>query len=287
MPWVHDIEIVDEVQRQLVIADRATVTGGRVWPAAHTLCSYLELCATALGLHRDGIRILELGAGCGLLGLTLARNLPGAEVWLTEMEYGGALEHLQYNVARNNLAQHPLSARVASLDWTEWRWPSKTALPKWSGDREKLASSSWDLIIGSDLVYNEAGVKMLPQVIRCLCSEDTIVLYCHTKNRFPPCPPSIQLTQGVQRSHLLRFSGISAMRDCARLISPCGLSRRRGPCSYARARARAPITRTVSMKLQVPGLADHGSNAQGLIWGPALHFVIQHAHADVCVCLVT
>jgi hypothetical protein len=54
-----------------------------------------------------------------------------------------------------------------------------------------------------------------------------------------------------------------------------------------RARARAHITRTVSMKLQVPGLADHGSIAQGLIWGPALHFVIQHAHADVCVCLVT
>ena len=215
MPWVHDIEIIDEVQRQLVIADRATVTGGRVWPAAHTLCSYLEMCATALGLHRDGIRILELGAGCGLLGLTLARNLPGAEVWLTEMEYGGALEHLQYNVARNNLAQHPLSARVASLDWTEWRWPSKTALPKCSGDREKLASSSWDLIIGSDLVYNEAGVKMLPQVIRCLCSEDTIVLYCHTKNRSHPAENPLQYNSHKASNELVTCCISAAYRRCA------------------------------------------------------------------------
>ena len=149
------------------------------------MCSYLEACAGDVGLHRDGIRILELGAGCGLLGLTLARNLPGAEVWLTEMEYGGALEHLQYNVALN-LANHRLRAHVALLDWNEWPWPSETVPPECSSDREKLASLRWDLIIGSDLVYNDAGVTMLPQVLRCLCSKDTTVLYCHTKNRSAP-----------------------------------------------------------------------------------------------------
>lgn len=38
-----------------------------------------------LGLDKPGVRILELGAGLGYLGLNVARNLPrAAEVCLTE-----------------------------------------------------------------------------------------------------------------------------------------------------------------------------------------------------------
>ncbi len=56
----------------------------------------VDLCGNAL-------QILELGAGCGYLGMTIARNLPTAHVCVTEMEYGGALEHLQHNVNINRL----------------------------------------------------------------------------------------------------------------------------------------------------------------------------------------
>jgi methylase of polypeptide subunit release factors len=44
---------------------------------------------------------MELGAGTGFLSMTLARNLPNAVVCATEMEYGGALEHLRFNVDEN------------------------------------------------------------------------------------------------------------------------------------------------------------------------------------------
>jgi hypothetical protein len=67
-------------------------------------------------------QILELGAGCGTLGLTLARNLPAVgEVCLTEQAYGGALNHLRINVAANAAAGMPGIAAVttAACDWTE------------------------------------------------------------------------------------------------------------------------------------------------------------------------
>lgn len=42
----------------------------------------------------------------------------------------------------------------------------------------------WDFILGSDLVYNEDGTCLLPAVISRLASDNTCVLYCHTKRRF-------------------------------------------------------------------------------------------------------
>eukprot|EP00892_Ulva_mutabilis_P000164 jgi/Ulvmu1/10148/UM006_0102.1 len=44
--------------------------------------------------------------------------------------------------------------------------------------------AQWDYIVGSDLVYNEAGCRLLPRVIAQLASPDTVVLYAHTKRRF-------------------------------------------------------------------------------------------------------
>lgn len=42
----------------------------------------------------------------------------------------------------------------------------------------------WDFIVGSDLVYNEEGCRLLPRVFAQLASSDTVVLYAHTKRRF-------------------------------------------------------------------------------------------------------
>ena len=44
--------------------------------------------------------------------------------------------------------------------------------------------SKWDIIIGSDLVYNEIGVKLLPRVLRAHMHPQSVVFYAHTKRRF-------------------------------------------------------------------------------------------------------
>lgn len=65
-PWKYDIATEHA---------SLTTTGGRIWDAARRLASYLEAMSGPLGLQRPGLRVLELGAGLGWLGMTLARNI--------------------------------------------------------------------------------------------------------------------------------------------------------------------------------------------------------------------
>ncbi|KAL6762332.1 hypothetical protein V8C86DRAFT_2520336 [Haematococcus lacustris] len=47
-----------------------------------------------------------------------------------------------------------------------------------------MVGTHWDVIVGSDLIYNHVGSLLLPHVIHRLASPDTLVLYAHTKHRF-------------------------------------------------------------------------------------------------------
>lgn len=178
------------------------------------------------------LQVLELGAGCGLLGMLVARNLPLAgEVCLTEQAHGGALEHLQKNVEANKQLPNMSSVTTCSCDWTHFmddklvqqlragaqqsataaaagntsqtaqqkvqrqqhthQQPQadpesrdaaaadraaasevrpSAAVPSTSelADMQRLLSTPWDIIIGSDLIYNTAGVKGLPKVLAAL-----------------------------------------------------------------------------------------------------------------------
>ena len=80
--WQHDVVIENEVSR----SNYLTTTGGIVWQAARTLCEYLEEEGQVIGLNsgRDEIHVLELGAGCGFLGMTVARNLPQVRLGLLQ-----------------------------------------------------------------------------------------------------------------------------------------------------------------------------------------------------------
>jgi hypothetical protein len=52
------------------------------------------------------------------------------------------------------------------------------------GGGERLMDTAWDFIIGSDLVYLEEGVKMLPRVLAGLAGPTTTILYCHSLYRY-------------------------------------------------------------------------------------------------------
>lgn len=47
-----------------------------------------------------------------------------------------------------------------------------------------LCSKRWDFIVGSDLIYNELGARLLPRVIKALSTRHTVCYYAHTKHRF-------------------------------------------------------------------------------------------------------
>ena len=167
---------------------------------------YFEAVADDLGLSRPGVQIAELGAGTGWLSVALAKNLPNAErIVATEMRAGGALRWLRRNVRANERAGHGESLRRLTTEECDWSTylggeptrsmygddddaPSpattSTTSPRVETETETtektyetdddvepastLDSTAWDFVVGSDLVYDDAGVAMLPRVFRRL-----------------------------------------------------------------------------------------------------------------------
>ena len=153
-----------------------------------------------MGLLEKGATVLELGAGCGYVGMTVARNcLNLGQCVVTEMEEGGALDHLRHNV---DLNAGVLGGRVEVMacDWRDFSdGDEKTKADagpaelgsddgrcdEHGGEGEvSVLDRRWDVVLGSDLVYNEAGGDMLPLVLARLVAAGSAVYYCHTKHRF-------------------------------------------------------------------------------------------------------
>jgi len=202
MPW--DVESI------LVDNKPLATTGGRVWDAARACAQFLSQTGMYHDiLSRPGARLLELGAGCGWLGLAITNNVAKdtAElVCLTERAEGGGLAHLECNLLLNSGSSRS-NLVTAELDWVEVTKEEKTAIPL-RIRRSTCATYSpfdqaatfvdtdqmvdrWDFIFGSDLVYEEkAGVVALSRLLRKLLlrvdttSPRPTALYAHTKRRF-------------------------------------------------------------------------------------------------------
>ena len=198
--WRRGDVVVGDAFEYMETATFAT-TGGVVWDAARRLIDYLEASAHDLGLDAPDVNILELGSGTGWMGMVVAQNVKRAGVvCLTEMEAGGALEWLSKNVARNEPAAlwPPGRLVVEALDWTEFHVDDANVDASADGGGVRCSTSNgvvhalpWDVVVGSDLVYNEDGARMLPRVFRGLIDRARavgktapLVLYAHTKYRY-------------------------------------------------------------------------------------------------------
>ncbi|KAF2085951.1 hypothetical protein K490DRAFT_67238 [Saccharata proteae CBS 121410] len=150
--------------------DLATGCGGQLWPAGMVLAKYM------LRYQREGLRgkkILELGAGGGLVGLAVALGCQGFRepLWITDME---AMDGLM----RDNIMLNQLGGRVEAKIYN-WGEPAPRELRGEGGDGQVQV----DTVLAADCVYFEPAFPLLLQTLEDVIGEGTTCWFCFKKRR--------------------------------------------------------------------------------------------------------
>jgi predicted nicotinamide N-methyase len=157
--------------RQIHVAQlrpfNAKTCGLAVWDSSLVLSKYLERRFGTSGLQ--GKRLIELGSGCGVLGISA--GLLGGEVILTDAKV--ALTQLSQNVELNLPPLEFPNVHVCQLKWGE---DVSAALHP--------HAVPFDFVLASDVVYNEDTVDALLQSFYDLSDAHTeILLGLQTHNK--------------------------------------------------------------------------------------------------------
>lgn len=128
-------------------------TGLGLWPASVLLGAYLARNTAEF----VGQVVIELGAGCGLPGLTAAAC--GAKrVFITDI-HTATLTNAEYNVTLNQLDDKVTVSKV--------NWKDASTFPELRAD----------VLIGSDLVYDKQILTLLVATVQAMLSPEGSFLY--------------------------------------------------------------------------------------------------------------
>ena len=134
--------------------------GGSVWPPALELVQ--SLCCAGHSIDVEAATVLELGAGCGLVGIAAA--LRGARrVALTDLPV--ALPTLRSNLAANGLVEGEGGIEVGTLDWTASEQPLLES-----------AGRSFDVVVASECLYDADMVLPLLRTAHRACAPNGTLL---------------------------------------------------------------------------------------------------------------
>ncbi|KAJ5096304.1 hypothetical protein NUU61_005660 [Penicillium alfredii] len=149
--------VITSESRGLILS--AGTTGFRTWEAALHQASFLASAVGEALVH--GKRVLELGAGTGLVSLFCARYLGVQSVVATDRELA-LIDNMRACVSLN---QSGASLPIYPAVW-EWGTPLDT-----TGDLAELVSDAglqFDVALGADLVYDADLVPLLLKTVRDL-----------------------------------------------------------------------------------------------------------------------
>ncbi|KAJ4462741.1 putative protein-lysine methyltransferase METTL21D [Paratrimastix pyriformis] len=112
-----------------------------------------------------GRSVCEIGAGCGLLGISLATLSP-SRVFLTDQ--APLLDNLRANVALNLSTEEQRLCDVRELTW---------------GNADHIAAlgAPFDFVVGSDIVYEDQSIEPLLQTCQALSSDSSTVLLANER----------------------------------------------------------------------------------------------------------
>ncbi len=170
--------------------------GGKLWKAALLLAEQLDdereegEGESGVGIDVKDKTVLELGAGVGLVGFAAAK-LGAKEVVLSDFE-APLLEALEESVKRNELVGKEGEEKTTKVRWLDWRadgageegTPTTSKPPDGFLALEK--EDAYDIILGSDCLYESHHAALLPKVIKrrlSLCPNSRCRLLGAVRNR--------------------------------------------------------------------------------------------------------
>lgn len=170
--------------------------GHRVWDSAIVMALFQRSGdAPAMPL---GARVLELGAGVGLPGIDIARRAMASSVTLTDAR--PRLVSLLDENARKSGASGASRVRAVQLDWDHLNAEVDAAVGSDTDASTDPASTRgrYDLVIGSDICYDESSVPGLKALILATAAPLTLVVGPITRPSVGLLGASLEGVDGVE-----------------------------------------------------------------------------------------
>ncbi|RVE47583.1 hypothetical protein evm_007781 [Chilo suppressalis] len=123
-----------------------------VWDASLVLAKYLETMCHNKPDFLSGLKVLELGSGLGVVGLTAATL--GAQVTLTDLPEALPLLRLNINENKSKICSMGGYAVAESLIWGD--------------NSSEILKEEFNMIVMADCVYYEEAIDSLMHTLLCL-----------------------------------------------------------------------------------------------------------------------
>ncbi|KAK3197165.1 hypothetical protein GRF29_1536g832726 [Pseudopithomyces chartarum] len=177
-------QIGDRVHR--ILEETGESIARHVWDAGVTLSCQLPHLLDKLGIlgkslkqaqsnveveeaqeTEHPLRVVELGTGCGMVGITLSHLLPQGKVWLTDLSEASEIVELNLHLSKEN------HKNKASIGFTELDWEEPLSQKEWPSldepdqvVREGNYTDHVDLVIAADCTYNADSSPAFVNTIR-------------------------------------------------------------------------------------------------------------------------
>uniref|UniRef100_UPI00398EBCB8 EEF1A lysine methyltransferase 3-like n=1 Tax=Pristiophorus japonicus TaxID=55135 RepID=UPI00398EBCB8 len=123
-----------------------------IWQPGIVLCQYFEMEQ----LNFSGKKVIELGSGTGIVGILA--TLLGGDVTLTDQPI--VLHQIEYNIASNIPSDIIQRSKVSALSW---------------GKDQEQFPTDYDIILGSDIVYQPCEALPLIKTLQYLSNHKTVI----------------------------------------------------------------------------------------------------------------